>query len=199
MSAVRANRVAAVAAGIALAVAIGFLRLRGLPVLIGAGVVYLGTLAMLWPKRRQQKTVLPSGIRKADFQSVESMLATSILALRDHATNGTHREALLFRKIADLVTRIRDHLHGNPAHLSIIQRFAKHGLARLIQMVTDYTDLKRRALPEHQMRLKSILTQMEAFIPALERIDKACIENDLDQLEISVEVMAEQIDRSRFT
>ena len=199
MSAVRANRVAAVAAGVALAVAIGFLRLRGLPVLIGAGVIYMGTLAMLWPKRRQSKTVLPKGIRKSDFQSVDRALTTSIQLLRDHARIGSHREALLFRKIADLVTRIRDHLHGNPTHLGIIQRFARHGLARLIQMITDYVDLKRRALPEHQTRLHKILTQMEAFIPALERIDKACIENDLDQLEISVEVMAEQIDRSRFT
>ena len=199
MSAVRANRVAVVAAGVAFAVAVGFLRLRGLPVVFGAGVVYLGTLAMLWPKRKKHETVLPKGVRRADFTRVETALTTSIELLRQHAQSGSHREALLFRKIADLVTRIRDHLHGNPTHLRIIQRFAKHGLARLIQMVTDYTDLKRRALPEHQMRLHKVLSQMEAFIPALERIDKACIENDLDQLEISVEVMTEQIDRSRFT
>ena len=182
MSAVRANRVAAVAAGVALAVAIGFLRLRGMPVLIGAGVVYMGTLAMLWPQQKQRKTVLPKGVRKSDFTRVDTALNTSIDLLRDHARIGSHREALLFRRIADLVARIRDHLHGNPTHLGIIQRFTKHGLARLIQMVTDYADLKRRALPEHQMRLHKVLSQMEGFIPALERIDKACIENDLDQL-----------------
>ena len=105
---------------------------------------------------------------------------------------------MLFRRIADLVERIREHLHGNPVHLRIIERFARHGLVRLIQMVTDYADLKRRALPEHQLRLHKVLSQMEAFIPALERIDRACVENALDALEISVEVMAEQAGRARF-
>lgn len=202
MSVVRANRVAVLAAGAALALAVGFLRLRGMPVLFGAGLVYFGTLAMLWPKRKprkQRKTVLPKGVRKADFLRVDAGLTESVQLLRDHARIGSHREAVLFRRIADLVERIREHLHGNPAHLSVIHRFTRHGLARLIQMVTDYADLKRRVLPEHQMRLHKVLSQMETFIPALERIDRACVENDLDQLEISVEVMAEQLDRSRFS
>lgn len=198
MSVVRANRVAAVTAGVALALAIGFLRLRGMPVLVGAGAVYLSTLVMLWPKRKRQKTVLPKGVRKADFLRVDAGLAASVELLRDHARIGSHREAALFRQIADLVERIHDHLHGNPAHLRVIQRFVRHGLARLIQMVTDYADLKRRALPEHQLRLHKVLTQMEAFIPALQRIDRACVENDLSALEISVEVMAEQVGKARF-
>lgn len=198
MSVVRANRVAAVAAGVTLAVAIGFLRLRGLPVLFGAGIVYLGTLAMLWPARKPRKTVLPKGIRKSEFMGVDSALTASIGLLRDHARIGSHREAMLFRRIADLVERVREHLHGNPAHLGAIQRFTRHGLARLIQMVTDYADLKRRALPEHRPRLNEVLANMESFIPALQRIDRACVENDLNALEVSVEVMAEQVAKARF-
>ncbi|MEL7154040.1 MAG: hypothetical protein AAFN51_09690, partial [Pseudomonadota bacterium] len=91
------------------------------------------------------------------------------------------------------------HLRANPSHLSVIHRFTRQGLARVIQMVTDYVELKQRALPEHRERLDQILAQMETFLPALESIDKACLENDLDALEVSVEVMSEQIDKSRFS
>ena len=198
MSISRANKAAAVAAGIAFVVVTGFLRLRGLPMLIAPGIVYLGTLAMLWPRRRPRKTVLPKGIRKGDFLRVDEGLQSSIELLRDHARIGTFREAALFREIADLVERIRRHLHGNPAHLPVIQRFTRHGLAWLIQMVTDYADLKQRALPEHRERLEGVLTQLEGLIPALQKIDRACIENDLNALEISVEVLSELADRSRF-
>ncbi|MEM7212526.1 MAG: 5-bromo-4-chloroindolyl phosphate hydrolysis family protein [Pseudomonadota bacterium] len=201
MSVVRANRVAAIATGVAVALAIGFLRLRGIPILIGAGVVYLGTLAMLWPlrqRRQPRRVVLPKEIRKRDFERVDKALGDAGALLRDHARLGSPREARMFHDAADLVMRIRDHLHGNPAHLPAIKRFIRHGLARLIQMVTDYTDLKQRALPEHATRLSAVLEQMEEILPALRRIDRACIENDLSALEISVDVMAEQAGRSRF-
>ena len=198
MSISRANKAAAVAAGIVFVIGVGMLRLRGLPMLIAPGMVYLGTLAMLWPRPKRRKTVLPKGIRKDDFLRADEGLQSSIELLRDHARIGTFREAALFREIAELVERIRRHLHGNPAHLPVIQRFARHGLARLIQMVTDYADLKQRALPEHRGRLDAVLEHMERLIPALQKIDRACVENDLSALEISVEVLSEQADRSRF-
>lgn len=197
MSGSAANRIAALIAGAAALLAIGFLRIRGIPVLVGAGAVYLGTLALLWPKPRTTRVILPKGIRKRDFIGVEKALSEGADLLRQYARLGDVREARLFNRLADGTTRILDHLRANPSHLPVIHRFTRHGLARLIQMITDYAELKRRALPEHQDRLAQILKGLEAFLPALDRIDKACLENDLDALEISVEVMAEQIDRSR--
>lgn len=198
MSLSRANKAAAIAAGVTFVIALGVLRLRGLPMLIAPGMVYLGTLAMLWPRPKRRPTVLPKGVPKDDFLRVDEALQSSIDLLRDHARIGTFREAALFREVADLVERILKHLHGNPAHLPAIQRFTRHGLARMIQMVTDYADLKQRALPEHRERLDGVLKHMEGLIPALQKIDRACVENDLSALEISVEVLSEQADRSRF-
>lgn len=197
MSLVRASRLAAIAAGVAVALGIAFLRLRGLPVLLGGGVVYLGTLAMLWP-RRAKPVPLPDGIARRDFDRVDAALNAAGKLMREHARLGTVREEMLFREIGDLIARIRGHLRGNPAHLPVIQRFTRHGMARLIQMVTDYADLKRRALPEHRDRLAAVLANMEEILPSLQRIDRACLENDLSALEISVEILAEQAGRARF-
>ena len=194
-----ANGIAAIAAGVATIAAIFFFRMRGIPVLAGAGVVYLGTLVMLWPKPGVPQIVLPKGIRKADFKGVETALEEAGKLLGGHARLGSHRERALFERMSALTDRILSHLRANPSHLGVIQRFTRHGLARLIQMVTDYAELKQRALPEHRDRLDGILVQMETFLPALERIDRACVENDLDALEISVEVMSEQMDNSRFS
>ncbi|MGD1924246.1 MAG: 5-bromo-4-chloroindolyl phosphate hydrolysis family protein [Paracoccaceae bacterium] len=188
-----ANRIAMIMAGVAVALSVGFLRLRGVPILLGAGVVYLGTLAMLWPRRKPAKpVVLPEGVDKGAFSNAEKALAQATELLRNHATLSHGSEAALFTRMAKLVDRINTHLRGNPLHLTVIQRFIRHGLAHLIQMVTDYADLKRRALPEHQARLAQVLEQIEALVPMLEAIDRACIERDLASLEVSVEVMAQR-------
>ena len=192
-------RTATLVAGAAALLAMGLLRLRGIPVVAGAAVIYLGTLALLWPKPFKPKLVLPKGVKKRTFQGAEKGLEDSVSLLRGHARLGTSREKALFNRLADGVERILAHLRANPSHLSVIHRFTRHGLARVIQMVTDYAELKQRALPEHRERLDQILAQMETFLPALERIDRACLENDLDALEISVEVMSEQIDKSSFS
>ncbi|MEM9063394.1 MAG: 5-bromo-4-chloroindolyl phosphate hydrolysis family protein [Pseudomonadota bacterium] len=188
-----ANRIAMVAAGVAVALSFGFLRLRGVPILLGAGVVYVGTLAMFWPRRKRSKpVVLPEGVDKTAFAQAEQALAQAAELLNSHARLSHGSEAALFTRMATLVGRIHTHLRGNPLHLAVIQRFIRHGLAHLIQMVTDFADLKRRALPEHEPRLTQIFEQIEALVPMLEAIDRACIERDLAALEVSVEVMAER-------
>ena len=45
--------------------------------------------------------------------------------------------------------------------------------------------------------LDRVNDERSAFFAALEKVDRACLENDLDALQISVEVLNEQLDRKR--
>ena len=106
-----ANRIAAMLAGAAALLAIGFLRMRGIPVLVAAGVVYLGTLALLWPKPVAPRIVLPKGIRKSDFVGVEQALTEGADLLRQHARIGIcHGEDLAEDSGRHHRERIDDHL-----------------------------------------------------------------------------------------
>ena len=101
----------------------------------------------------------------------------------------------LFARMADLLGTIRDHHTANPDHAARTRRFRKHVIGRMIQSVSDYLDLSERAGSAQQDRLADVSRQLEAFVPALEKIDRACLENDLTALEINVEVLGDQIDR----
>jgi hypothetical protein len=70
----------------------------------------------------------------------------------------------------------------------------------MVAAVAGYVDLARRARPAagdpaQEERLAGISRRLAGFLPALERIDRACLEDDLMALEISVEVLDEQLGR----
>ena len=51
--------------------------------------------------------------------------------------------------------------------------------------------------PRWQVVQSMAFGKNEGFVPVLEKIDKACLDNDLTALEINVEVLNEQLDRTR--
>src|SRR5690606_29741908 len=103
----------------------------------------------------------------------------------------------LIRRMADQVEAIRTHHEANPAHVPRTRIFVRHTLGRMVAAVAGYVDLAGRVRPEGDGRLAEIRRRLEGFVPVLERIDRACVENDLMELEISVEVLDEQLGRDR--
>lgn len=101
----------------------------------------------------------------------------------------------LFEHMALLMQRLARHHRLNPDHAPRTQRFRRHVVGRMVEAVAAYVELTRRATPEQRERLADISTRIEAFVPVLERIDQACVENDLTALEVNVEVLNEQLDR----
>jgi hypothetical protein len=72
----------------------------------------------------------------------------------------------------------------------------------MVAAVAGYVDLARRAgpgrdpdarRPDSEDRLAEVSRRLRGFVPALEKIDRACVEDDLLALEISVEVLDEQL------
>ena len=83
----------------------------------------------------------------------------------------------------------------NPDHVRLTAKFRRHVVGRMVGSVKSYVELARRAGRDQKARLAAISTQLEEFVPVLEKIDRACLENDLTALEINVEVLNEQLNR----
>ena len=103
----------------------------------------------------------------------------------------------LFTRMADLMGRLRDHHIQNPDHARVTDKFRKHVIGRMVDSVAGYVRLATQAGPEQKERLAAISSQLEEFVPVLEKIDRACLDNDITALEINVEVLNEQLDRRR--
>jgi hypothetical protein len=95
--------------------------------------------------------------------------------------------------MADLLGRIRDHHASDPNDLRLTRRFLRAYLPRMLDSAEAYVDLAARA-DAGAGRLAAVGGRVRGFVPALERIERACVENDMTALEVEVEVLGEQID-----
>ena len=173
-----------------------FLRLRNWMPFVAAGAVWAGfMLATAKPPVRKG----PGGAkdragRKEENQAID-LLDQAAKRLRRLARKAPDHDVPLFQRMADLFDTLKEHHIANPAHVRLTRKFRKHVIGPMIGTVQDYVDLAGRTGPDQRERLSQISKQLEAFVPVLERIDQACLDNDLTKLEINVEVLNEQLNR----
>ena len=193
----RANLVAlAGAVGVFLLMVL-LLKLRNwMPLVVGL-VTYLLLLSTFWPRRKGRRAPLPEGVDGEEFTLAMERLSIGAKRLRREVQDAPAKDRPLIAEMADLIDRIRDHHEANPAHFTLTRRFIRHALSRMIEAVIDYVALCQRAGPDQKDRMDEIAAELQSFVPALEKVDRACLENDLDALQISVEVLNEQLDRKR--
>ncbi|MEM0987234.1 MAG: hypothetical protein AAGK00_00015 [Pseudomonadota bacterium] len=172
----------------------GLLRFHAWLPLVGGTTVALLLLGALWP-RRLPAPPAPKEVTEDPVQEVLDRLMAGADCLSTYARAAPSADAPLFTRMAELLEQIRAHHVANPSHATTTRRFVQHVLGRMLSQIANYMDLVNRAGPEEGQRLADISRQFEGFVPVLERIDKACLANDLDELEISVEVLNQQLDR----
>ena len=194
------------------------LRLRSWLPFLGAALTYLGLLYACRPTDRptdrptahpaagharqaERGAALPDGVARDDWQVALDALAGARRELAALAAEAPVAERPMIERMADLVGAIRLHHEANPGHVSRTRSFVRHTLPRMVAAVAGYVDLARRAdtrhEPGHDARLAAVSRQLRGFVPVLEKIDRACVEDDLMALEVNVEVLNEQLGRDR--
>lgn len=161
-----------------------------LPLIAGITTFFIALLAMIPADR-------PRG-RAAEMSEQERAVEELDLAagkLEDMARQAPAPDRPLFLRLAELMTQIRDSHRLNPGHAGLTRKFRRHVVGRMVGSVASYVDLARRTGQDQKDRLAAISSQLEEFVPVLEKIDRACLDNDLMALEINVEVLNEQLNR----
>ena len=163
-----------------------------LPLIAGV-TTFLVAIVALTPSRRPK--VEAATKTEADEAALELDRAT--IRLHELAGDAPPPDRPLFHRLADLMGHIRDAHVKNPDHAGLTAKFRRHVVGRMVESVSAYVDLTRRAGPDQKERLAAISTEIEAFVPVLEKIEQACLDNDLTALEINVEVLNDQLNRRR--
>ena len=185
------------------------------------GLLYAWRPARSRPEARSQtapehlEAALPDGVRREDLRAVLDGLAEAGRELDALAAEAPAADADAIRRMAALVEAIRAHHEASPGHVPRTRSFVRHTLPRMVEAVGAYVDVARRAGPAagdparpdpgrpdrgrpdpaRADRLAEVSRRIRGFVPALEKIDRACVEDDLLALEISVEVLDEQLGR----
>ncbi|SEB03963.1 5-bromo-4-chloroindolyl phosphate hydrolysis family protein [Rubrimonas cliftonensis] len=160
---------------------------------LGLGAaVYAGAVLVI-PHRRQAFGIARAeGVTEADLRAALAQLAEAQERMARLAERAQGDDASAFRRMADLLGRIRDHHKSDPDDLRLSRRFLRSYLPRMLDSSEAYVDLAARA-DAGAGRLAVVGGRVRGFVPALERIERACVENDMTALEVEVEVLGEQI------
>ena len=177
--------------------AIFVLKMRGFMPMAAGGFSYLALLLWLWPRPEDAPPKLPDDVNANDFEEALARLSSASSALRESLAEAPAVDAPVIGRMVQLVDGIRDHHIANPAHVKHTRIFLKHALGRMVDAVRSYVDLSQRSAGDQQERLQDISAEIENFIPALERVDRACLENDFDNLEIDIDILNDQLKRRR--
>lgn len=196
MTSRRAQMIAAIGALAVFLVLLIGLRLRGWPPFTIAALAYA---ALLWSlQRRPEDTArppLPDGISRLDHDAAIAALSDAVRELNALAERAPKTDRPRLRHMSTTIEAIRKHHLANPGHLLRTRIFVRHTLPRMVAAIAGYIDLANRARPEDEARLAAIRQRLDGFIPVLEQIERACLDHDLMALEISVEVLDEQLGR----
>lgn len=185
----RITNAALIAIGVSLVVLFLTRTISHLPLIAGV-VTFFVSWVLLIPSRKSRKQVADTDEDRAIVELDEAAAELASLAQKAPLPDRP-----LFRRLAELMGQIRDRHRMNPDHVRLTAKFRRHVVGRMVGSVKSYVELARRAGRDQKTRLAAISTQLEEFVPVLEKIDRACLENDLTALEINVEVLNEQLNR----
>jgi len=162
--------------------------------LLGGGSVYLAVL-MLTDPIAPEPTVGPDGVSDDDIRAAVDRLTAAAVRLRAAALKARGPEKTTFKRMAELVEAIRGHHLADRRDYRHTRSFINTSLDRMVESVEGYVELDAKARGQNRERLGEVRERIEGFVPALEKIDQACLENDFMALEVQVEVLDEQLQR----
>ncbi|MEO1331388.1 MAG: 5-bromo-4-chloroindolyl phosphate hydrolysis family protein [Pseudomonadota bacterium] len=164
------------------------------PVAVGAAlIVYVALLLLVRRTPPPDAVILADGVSEADLSAALEAIETAADRLRAADARAPASDAGLFARMAEILRRIRGHHARDPKDLRHTKRFLRHDLPRLVETSEAYVDLANRAGPSEADRLAQLSTRIGGFVPALERIEQACLENDFHKLDVETDVLSRQL------
>ncbi len=188
----RANWIAVLGAGVVFLVMLVELKLRNWMPFVGGLFTYAALLMALWPRSASLENRARSSLPEAAQDAVNRLQAAAD-RLEAVSRNARHIDADLVRGVATRLLRLRQHHESNPDHVETTGPFVRVTLGHIVSAVGEYADLAGRLGPDQRERLGPVETELSGLLEPLERIEQACIDNDLAALEANMSALSSQL------
>lgn len=160
-----------------------------------AAAVYLALLLMVRRQRPAEEIMLAARVSAADIHRAAAGMDAAAARLANAAKEAPEADATLIEGMAARVRSIRNHVANDPEDYRRTRRFITSYLPNMVDSVERYARLAGQARGSHVERLAALRESIRGYGPTLERIDRACLENDFDALEVEVDVLTAQMKR----
>ncbi len=160
-----------------------------------AVVTYFALLLVVRRRRPAEEIMVSDLVSAADIRNAARDLQGAADRLRAASGAAPATDKSDLEAMAGHVLSIRAQITADPKDFRRTRRFVGFYLPRIVETVEGYVDLARHAHGADSARLAEIGGRIKGFLPVIEKIDRACLENDFAALEVEVDVLGMQLDR----
>ncbi len=118
--------------------------------------------------------------------------------LRAAAEEAGPPHADLFWDMAGCIERIRNEVQADERDRAMVRGFARHHARLIVELSERFVELKAKSRVEHADRLEKLAGQLHEYYAVFGRVEKACIDNDFDDLDATMEALDIQLKRLAF-
>jgi hypothetical protein len=171
-----------------------------------AGLVWWVALGLAVPVYFALLLVVPRRKLLAEVMLSDQVSAADVVQATDALTNAAYRvnEAAKVAPAADRagladmsghLTSIRELIKADPKDYRQTRQFISFFLPQIVDTVESYVALARLAQGENAARLAELGATIKGFVPVVQKIDQACLDNDFAALEAQVFALQFQLKR----
>ena len=160
-----------------------------------SALVYMAMLLII-PRRRPLTEVMVSDqVSAQDITQATNALSMAITRLDAAAKAAPKGDAMDLADMSRHLSSIRELIKVDPKDYRQTRQFISYFLPMIVSTVEAYVGLAKLAQGENAVRLAELATMIKGFVPVVQKIDQACIENDFVALEAQVSALQFQLKR----
>lgn len=163
--------------------------------LVAALLVFAAMLLLIGRKPDDDEILLASRTTEADIREADRLLTDAIQRLAQAEDRMPDAERADVETMLAHVESIQSQVLADPKDYRRARRFITSYLAAMVETVERYAELAEKSRGRHEDRLAPLAERIRSYVPALERIDTACLENDFLALETQIDALAAQMKR----
>lgn len=163
--------------------------------LVLAVLVYGAVLLIVRRKLRADEITAGAGVTQADLVEAGRIMDRAAVRLEATHPKLPDTDAQVVAQLAAHVRSIRAQIMSDPQDYRRARRFISSYLGNMVDTVERFAELTAKTRGQHEARLQPIAARIHAYLPALEKIDAACLENDFTALEAQMNALAYQMER----
>ena len=160
-----------------------------------AAVTY-GALLLIIPRRPPlTEVMLTDQVSAADIARATDALTNAAYRLNEAAKIAPPADRTGLTDMSNHLTSIRELIKSDPKDYRQTKQFISYFLPLIVTTVESYVGLAKLAQGENAARLAELGTMIKGFVPVVQKIDQACLENDFTALEAQVSALQFQLKR----
>ncbi len=163
---------------------------------LGLAAVIYAALLLLMPRRPPlDEVMLTDQVSAADIARATDALTNAAYRLNEAAKTAPVADRSGLTDMSKHLSSIRELIKSDPKDYRQTKQFISYFLPLIVTTVESYVGLAKLSQGENTARLAELGSMIKGFVPVVQKIDQACLENDFTALEAQVSALQFQLKR----